>query len=80
MPGLFKDLFAGKAVLLYQTGDFVALDTPSGGYPYKAIHPSQVHFWVSLEEAIRYREAFPNEKFTAHRVERLEILQEKYSY
>ena len=48
-------------------GNYVALDSASGGYPYRApIHLAQ--FWLSLEDAQRYSESFPKEQFTVKKV------------
>lgn len=76
----FHDLWADKYILLYPDGSPVARDDRSGGYPYASSHPSNVKFWTDLREAQRYQEMFKKEEFTIHRIYRLEILQERYTY
>jgi hypothetical protein len=36
----------------------VALDSGSGGYPFKTDHPSEVKYWESREEAQKYMDIF----------------------
>ena len=50
-------------VLTYPNGDLVGLDRDSGGYPYRAAHPSQIKFFASMQEAEDYRSHFPKEGF-----------------
>ena len=46
--------FENSWVLVYPDESLVAIDKPSGGYPYKAWHLGQVHVWGSKEEAEGY--------------------------
>lgn len=62
------DIFDNTWVLKYPSGEYVALDTASGGYPYKASYPGAVKFWSTFEDANKYSMGFPKVKFTIHRV------------
>jgi hypothetical protein len=55
--------FDGGYVLLYSDESLVALDEPSGGYPYKAHSLSRVKVWQERAEAERYMRMFSSEDF-----------------
>lgn len=55
--------FEGSWVLVYPDCSLVALDSASGGYPYRAYHLSQVHTWSKKEDAEKYGRMFSEENF-----------------
>lgn len=52
---------------------FVGIDKDSGGYPYRAHHPSSVYFFTSYEAALEYQSHFPKDSFTIHSVFELRV-------
>ena len=56
-------------VLRYPTGEFVALDDASGGYPYKATSVAVARFWADKERVQRYMHTMRKEEFTLHSLE-----------
>ena len=48
-------------VCQYSSGELVAIDNNSGGYPYKAINPGEVRYWNDESLAQKYADMF---KFT----------------
>lgn len=44
----------GYFIILDEDDDVIALDQPSGGYPYKAYGLADAGLWKSFEEAARY--------------------------
>lgn len=42
-------------VLVTPQGKLIALDRDSGGYPYNAVRPKDVHYWDSWRSANTYR-------------------------
>lgn len=41
-------------VLRYHTGEYVAIDISSGGYPYSTTNPNEIKFFHTLEAAKEY--------------------------
>jgi hypothetical protein len=50
-------------VLTYPDGKFVALDMPSGGYPYGITDIWKAQRWTNFRELAHYMEMFRGEKF-----------------
>lgn len=50
-------------VLTYPNGDYVALDQPSGGYPYATKDIHRAHKWKSIKEMGGYMKMFEREQF-----------------
>ena len=47
------------------TGEFIAVDNSSGGYPYNtSLHQAKI--WFSKEDAFRYKNMFHNEDWSLH--------------
>ena len=57
-----------KLVLKYNTGEFVAIDTGSGGYPYKVKDVFRAEFWNSKDEALNYIRDFDHIERKVYRV------------
>lgn len=82
-----NDLWEGKYLILFPDGAPLAqldpLDVLMGGYR-QAQHPADVlyveHFDVAREIAARVKARAGGIEFTVHRIERLTIMQEKFSY
>ena len=56
-------------VLKYPTGEFVSLDSMSGGYPQPTTNIRDIECWESAEEADRYRQTGGNHNgFTIHKI------------
>ncbi len=72
-PPKFNELLEDQYVLLYPTGEAVAIDGYSGGYPYKAYGVSAVKLWESAEDAKKYSEMFREQNFTLHRVVKVRL-------
>jgi hypothetical protein len=58
--------FNGQWVLKYPDGTFVGVDVQSGGYPHRAHHPHNIHYFNDQDLAEDYRGHFPEEKFSLH--------------
>lgn len=57
-----------KLVLKYTTGEFVAIDNGSGGYPYKVKDVFRAQFWNSEDDALSYIRDFDHIERKVYRV------------
>lgn len=61
-----------RYVLMYADGTFVALDGPSGGYPYAVKDVFHAQRWATAEEAAYYR-GIGREFFSIHKITNIEV-------
>lgn len=47
-----------RFVFITRNGNFIGVDSNSGGYPYVTNHINQVHMWGSTQEAFKYEMMF----------------------
>lgn len=70
---MYKDVWQGKFILLWPEGDPVGVDALS---IYRPIHPVNVIYFESKEDAERFSQDYVEEQLSVHKVERLQILEE----
>lgn len=50
-------------------GQFVALDSASGGYPYAVEDPTRAEFWATEEAALSYASSFTPKLYSMYAIE-----------
>lgn len=83
----FHDLWRGKWILLSRDGEPMRFTRMTVGYDERevfdridvAAHVNEVYFFSNEETAERVRNQWPGWEMSLHRVQRLEVLDEKFS-
>jgi hypothetical protein len=55
---MHRDFTCDVFILVYPDGGYVALDAPSGGYPYKVTEWYRAEFWTDKGQMLRFKEMF----------------------
>ena len=52
-------------------GNYIGMDSASGGYPWESDNLFNAHTYTNIEEAINYKRHFPDESWRLYRVDEL---------